>query len=175
MARKGVPSRFPTFSKELVGFIAVCGVLLYVGLRSLSGGAAISKPRTQTELSYEWQTERLAATTTQGNSTAALRAFMSRAANSGPTPRHSFRVIHSYKHDKDAFTQGLLWDDGVLFESTGLYGRSAQASWRAAVGVGRSFYLHAVQVLCAASAAPGQGAEPYGPDSGVFRRGTDLG
>ena len=29
-----------------------------------------------------------------------------------------------YPHDPTAFTQGLLWDGGVLYESTGLYGRS---------------------------------------------------
>ena len=141
-SRGGSPSRFSVPSKELVGLLAFCGAFLYVGFRNFSGGSAISKPLTHTErrshdgerLSDGWQTERLAAVTMQGkgNSTAALRAFTARAADSGPTPRHSFRVIHSYKHDKDAFTQGLLWDDGVLFESTGLYGRSSQTSWRAA-------------------------------------------
>lgn len=30
-----------------------------------------------------------------------------------------------YPHDAAAFTQGLLWDDGWLYESTGLYGQSS--------------------------------------------------
>eukprot|EP00933_Yihiella_yeosuensis_P076276 TRINITY_DN8597_c0_g1_i1.p1 TRINITY_DN8597_c0_g1~~TRINITY_DN8597_c0_g1_i1.p1 ORF type:complete len:359 (-),score=61.75 TRINITY_DN8597_c0_g1_i1:124-1131(-) len=38
---------------------------------------------------------------------------------------YSFRVIREYKHDPKAFTQGLLWANGSLYESTGLYGRSA--------------------------------------------------
>jgi len=34
-------------------------------------------------------------------------------------------VVASYPHDPQAFTQGLLLRDGVLFESTGLVGRSS--------------------------------------------------
>lgn len=33
-------------------------------------------------------------------------------------------VLHSYPHDTAAFTQGLLWHDGVLYESTGREGKS---------------------------------------------------
>ena len=33
-------------------------------------------------------------------------------------------VINVYPHDSSAFTQGLLWDDGFLYESTGLWGES---------------------------------------------------
>jgi glutaminyl-peptide cyclotransferase len=33
--------------------------------------------------------------------------------------RYGYKVIHSYPHDKDAFTQGLYYDDGVLYEGTG--------------------------------------------------------
>ena len=35
------------------------------------------------------------------------------------------RVIRSTAHDPAAFTQGLIWHDGQLFESTGQYGRSS--------------------------------------------------
>ncbi|TFG43360.1 MAG: hypothetical protein E4H43_01830, partial [Bacteroidia bacterium] len=31
----------------------------------------------------------------------------------------SYRVIHTYPHDSEAFTQGLFYDDGLLFEGTG--------------------------------------------------------
>lgn len=34
------------------------------------------------------------------------------------------RVIATYPHDTEAFTQGLLWHEGHLYESTGLHGRS---------------------------------------------------
>ncbi len=33
-------------------------------------------------------------------------------------------VVRSYPHDTAAFTQGLLWHDGALYESTGREGRS---------------------------------------------------
>ena len=35
------------------------------------------------------------------------------------------RVLATYPHDREAFTQGLLWHDGSLYESVGQYGRSA--------------------------------------------------
>lgn len=35
------------------------------------------------------------------------------------------RVVAEYPHDPHAYTQGLLWDDGSLFESTGEYGSSS--------------------------------------------------
>ncbi len=38
---------------------------------------------------------------------------------------YSYIVISTYPHDKNAFTQGLLFDGGVLYESTGLYGSSS--------------------------------------------------
>ncbi|MEE4272115.1 MAG: glutaminyl-peptide cyclotransferase [Thermoanaerobaculales bacterium] len=34
-------------------------------------------------------------------------------------------VVANYPHDEDAFTQGLVYADGELFESTGLYGESS--------------------------------------------------
>lgn len=33
-------------------------------------------------------------------------------------------VVESHPHDSGAFTQGLLWANGALYESTGQYGRS---------------------------------------------------
>jgi glutamine cyclotransferase len=36
----------------------------------------------------------------------------------------SYRVVHAYPHDSQAFTQGLIYLDGHLYESTGLNGRS---------------------------------------------------
>ncbi|NLI81792.1 MAG: glutaminyl-peptide cyclotransferase [Deltaproteobacteria bacterium] len=41
-----------------------------------------------------------------------------------PAPSDHFRVVRVYPHDPQAFTQGLVLADGVLFESTGIRGRS---------------------------------------------------
>ncbi len=37
----------------------------------------------------------------------------------------TLRVVARYPHDTSAFTQGLLWHDGRLYESTGLEGHSS--------------------------------------------------
>ncbi len=36
----------------------------------------------------------------------------------------TYRIVHIYPHDPQAFTQGLIYLDGHLYESTGLNGRS---------------------------------------------------
>jgi glutaminyl-peptide cyclotransferase len=36
-----------------------------------------------------------------------------------PPKRYGYKVIHSYPHDKDAFTQGLFYYNGLLYEGTG--------------------------------------------------------
>ena len=46
---------------------------------------------------------------------------------SGPleVPRYSFEIIDAYPHDPGAYTQGLVYEDGFLYEGTGLYGESS--------------------------------------------------
>jgi len=39
-------------------------------------------------------------------------------------PLFSFRVVKAFPHDPSAFTQGLVYADGILYESTGLRGYS---------------------------------------------------
>jgi glutamine cyclotransferase len=39
-------------------------------------------------------------------------------------PVYTYDVINSWPHDPDAFTQGLVFHDGKLYESTGHYGSS---------------------------------------------------
>jgi len=36
-------------------------------------------------------------------------------------PVYSYKIIHTYDHDPDAFTQGLVFENGFLYEGTGLY------------------------------------------------------
>ena len=40
-------------------------------------------------------------------------------------PRYSYRIVNVYPHDPQAYTQGLVFVDGFLYESTGLQGRSS--------------------------------------------------
>ncbi len=39
-------------------------------------------------------------------------------------PVAGYRVVNEYPHDRRAFTQGLVYVDGVLYEGTGRYGES---------------------------------------------------
>ena len=43
---------------------------------------------------------------------------------SGSARVDGYRVVHTYPHDRDAFTQGLIVRDGYFYEGTGLVGRS---------------------------------------------------
>lgn len=40
------------------------------------------------------------------------------------TPQYGYRIVHVYPHDRHAFTQGLEYRGGFLYESTGLEGQS---------------------------------------------------
>lgn len=52
-------------------------------------------------------------------------AATSFAAAQISAPADSYTVVHTYPHDPHAFTQGLIYVDGHLYESTGLNGRSS--------------------------------------------------
>lgn len=57
-------------------------------------------------------------------------AFLALAASTTAQPpvasrADTYRVIHTYPHDSKAFTQGLVFVDGHLYESTGLNGTSS--------------------------------------------------
>ena len=54
--------------------------------------------------------------------------FLILAAETSPsaiTPSYTYKIINTYPHDRAAFTQGLIYQDGCLYESTGLYGHSS--------------------------------------------------
>ncbi|MCI5197065.1 MAG: glutaminyl-peptide cyclotransferase [Candidatus Electrothrix sp. AW5] len=53
-----------------------------------------------------------------------------------PQPKqYSYTVVQEYPHDPNAFTQGLAWDKGEMYEGTGLYGRSSLRSVALQTGV----------------------------------------
>ena len=47
------------------------------------------------------------------------------ASQGGEPPEFGYKVVHVYPHDPLAFTQGLFYLDGYLYESTGLEGQSS--------------------------------------------------
>lgn len=62
------------------------------------------------------------ARTTQGQDLVVEEIEMD--APAPPPERLRVRVVRRFPHDTGAFTQGLLWHEGHLYESTGLRGRS---------------------------------------------------
>jgi glutamine cyclotransferase len=48
---------------------------------------------------------------------------------------YSYRVVRSYPHDCESFTQGLAYDAGFFYEGTGLYGHSTLRKVVPATGV----------------------------------------
>jgi len=49
-------------------------------------------------------------------------------------PVYGVEVVHAYPHDPDAFTEGLFYHDGFLYESTGLEGHSTLRKVELATG-----------------------------------------
>jgi glutamine cyclotransferase len=39
-------------------------------------------------------------------------------------PVYTYNIVNTYPHDRNAFTQGLVFEDGVLYEGTGGFGHS---------------------------------------------------
>ena len=68
-----------------------------------------------------------------GSSWSATPTPAARQAESA-TPVASYRVVKAYPHDPAAYTQGLIYRDGFLFESTGLNGRSTLRKVRLETG-----------------------------------------
>jgi glutamine cyclotransferase len=51
--------------------------------------------------------------------------LLGQRAPSASLPLLGYQIVRVYPHDPDAFTQGLQYVDGVLYEGTGLHGRSS--------------------------------------------------
>ncbi len=55
---------------------------------------------------------------------ALLVLFCLDSRNPGTCETYTYEVINTFPHDQKAFTQGLVFENGVLYEGTGLPGRS---------------------------------------------------
>lgn len=57
-------------------------------------------------------------------------------------PIYTFTILSAYPHDRDAFTQGLAFENGTLYEGTGLYGKSSLR--RVDLKTGEVLQIHAL-------------------------------
>src|SRR3990170_8780313 len=55
---------------------------------------------------------------------------------------YTYEVVNAYSHDTNAFTEGLVYENGVLYESTGLYGKSTLR--KVELETGRPLQLHSL-------------------------------
>jgi glutamine cyclotransferase len=73
-------------------------------------------------------------------------------ATSSPTPKaatpvYGYRVVNEYPHDPSAFTQGLVYEEGIFYEGTGLtLGQSSLR--RVAVETGEVLQIHNLGPEC---------------------------
>jgi glutamine cyclotransferase len=44
-------------------------------------------------------------------------------------PVHNYKIMETYPHDQASYTEGLVMENGVVYEGTGLYGRSKLRQW----------------------------------------------
>lgn len=56
---------------------------------------------------------------------AAMAAAACGPASQAGVPQYGYEIVRTYRHDPLAFTQGLLYMDGVLYEGTGLEEQSS--------------------------------------------------
>ena len=63
-----------------------------------------------------------------------LAAVFALSSAGAGIPEYSYTVVHTYPHDTAAFTEGLFYLNGFLYEGTGLEGRSSVRKVRLETG-----------------------------------------
>jgi glutamine cyclotransferase len=78
----------------------------------------------------------------------------SRPASERRPREYTFKVVNAFPHDPAAFTQGLVYRDGFLYEGTGLNGRSQLRKVRLETGevvqhadLGREFFGEGIAIV----------------------------
>lgn len=97
----------------------VGGVLLVAGLLWLTLPKDIAAPSPTVTA-----TQATLPTSTHAVTTSPIESPASPIANAEP-PTFGYRVVNVFPHDRGAFTQGLVFQDGIFYEGTGLYARSS--------------------------------------------------
>lgn len=129
----------------LLIIILIVAILQWVGpqqadhIAATSGTATIMPTKTFTPTStptvLSLSTERATAPSqpSQG-ATPSEAPAVTRISRASTPPRYTYEVVNRYPHDPQAFTQGLIFVDGVLYEGTGRYAQSTLRSVELATG-----------------------------------------
>lgn len=86
------------------------GIILFLTIGLVACNNTTSTERIQDTAASLPQTELL---------TAVDRSFTESRTNQSSSL--SIEILNRYNHDRNAFTQGLQFKDGILYEGTGLY------------------------------------------------------
>jgi glutamine cyclotransferase len=73
-------------------------------------------------------------------SSAAVFILLSNSSVSSEPLSYTYSIVNVYPHNETAFTQGLIFEDGVLYEGTGLYGYSTLR--RVELETGETLQIH---------------------------------
>ena len=68
--------------------------------------------------------------------------LLSTKPHSSTILHYTYEIVNEYPHDENSFTEGLAFDNGVLYESTGLYGNSTLL--KVDLETGRTLQLHSL-------------------------------
>ena len=104
--------RFKSFVKQAIWFTLTIAIVIIMGCFTKQDSTPTS----------------IAAEATSNPSSAAPEVIpspSSKAPKIAPTPVYGFEIVNTYPHDRAAFTQGLFYDQGELYEGTGLNGASS--------------------------------------------------
>lgn len=93
---------------------------------------------------------------------------MASPARSADAPSHGYKIVATYPHDPSAFTQGLIYLDGTLYESTGLNARSTLR--RVKLETGEPMQLYSLPATFFA-----EGLTDWGPDLIQITYQTNVG
>ena len=66
--------------------------------------------------------------------TIAIATYACAPVSQAGVPEYTYEVVHSYPHDRTAFTEGLFYLGGFLYESTGIEGASSVRKVRPETG-----------------------------------------
>jgi glutamine cyclotransferase len=90
-----------------------------------SGGETTSPLPTATPIPTYTVTPLPTATPMPAHTVTPLPTSPATSPPAASVPVFGYEIVNTYPHDREAFTQGLVFVGGTLYEGTGLYGRSS--------------------------------------------------
>src|ERR1043166_4576519 len=63
-----------------------------------------------------------------------LTTHAAKKTSTTSVPQYTYKIVKVFPHDPEAYTQGLVYKDGYLYEGTGLNGRSSLRKVRLETG-----------------------------------------